>query len=106
MRPLMRTLLGTLLAIAVLAPATAGAQPTNCGQIRHKGYAALGITEEGMGCANARDLAKHVIEHGCAHLEHFECSRTVHHRWNLRHRTDGATVTFVVRPIPPDPSKF
>ena len=83
-----------LLALPASAPATA----TSCPQISVRGYDVRGIRQSGMGCEFARDIANHVVHHGCSRLPHFNCEmrylpqQATH--WFLRHRDNGSFVTF------------
>src|SRR3954447_2043863 len=104
-----RALIGLL---AVLAfPAAAHAALTDCSDINHHGYLATGIREQGMGCAEAHGMVRHIIEHGPTRLHHFTCNASgLPHGvtlWNCSRTLEGAEikVEFGVRvPPPPKPA--
>src|SRR3954469_5630756 len=68
----LRALIGLLAVLAL--PAAAHAALTECSDITHHGYVATGIREQGMGCAEAHGMVRHIIEHGPTRLHQFICS--------------------------------
>lgn len=72
----MRRIAVPLLLLAGGLALTPGARATvqQCPDLDHHGYAARGISEQGIGCHIAREYVVQFIDHGTA--DHLTCSRS------------------------------
>jgi hypothetical protein len=100
-----RTATTLVLAVAVLAPATAHGKVHPCNDLTHHGYYATGFRQQRIGCGEAHGMAMHIIDHGPAGLHHWTCSPSSLPKnvtlWDCSRSLHGErlTVHFGIRPL-------